>query len=284
MICPHGTKAGEEERRWHLTFSFSFSHRGEKKVWKPQCRGDGCCPLSHRKVVVTGFLSIAESSEVCGDPDTSKRLILRVLETKLWVVSPQQCLKNYPSIEKRKYGYFLFFCGFWLRSNVKVRVLGVVLEIRTPVSLVSASVDTLQLCSCWASEAWYFSYLMSPRRPQSPENDVMLQWAEWDAYVLVVERIKRRWPASWVSQEGSHVGLAVTSAMCALKVGLSPLHQWNERLLLPLLFHWLELFSQGFHVGHHSLLWSPQMQAGYVVSMLVWFIDFTPYGRAVGSP
>lgn len=36
---------------------------------------------------------------------------------------------------------------------MKVRVLGVVPEIRTTLSLVSASVDTLQFCSCWASEA-----------------------------------------------------------------------------------------------------------------------------------
>lgn len=138
--------------------------------------------------------------------------------------------------------------------------------------------------------------MVSPRKAQSPENDVMLQWAERDACLLVVERVKRRCLASWVSQEGYCVGLAVTSVMCTLKVRLSPLHQWNERLVLPFLFHYLELFTQGFHEGHHSLLWSPQMLAEYVasnVSVIYWFhyswkscgksLNHWPLGQCIGE-
>lgn len=45
----------------------SYSHRREKKVWRPQCSRAGSCPWSHQKDVVTRFLSIAESCKVGGD-------------------------------------------------------------------------------------------------------------------------------------------------------------------------------------------------------------------------
>lgn len=49
-------------------------------------------------------------------------------------------------------------------------------------------------------------------------------------------------------------------------------------------FNGLSFVSQGFQVGHHSLLSSPQMLAGYVDPTLLWLIDFTTHGNVVGSP
>lgn len=49
-------------------------------------------------------------------------------------------------------------------------------------------------------------------------------------------------------------------------------------------FTGLSFVSQGFQVGHHSLLSSPQMLAGYVDPTLLWLTDFTTHGNVVGSP